>query len=405
MNFQLIGILVTILLSAWFAGAETAFLSFNKLYLPTWLNKKKKGAGSVEYLVNHPERFLVTTLTGNNIINVLYASLIALYLTKYGVSEQAIVIIAPLILLIAGEAVPKTIARQTADRIILPVGSGLVGIRLALWPITRLLELGVLRLQQRLGLSKTDMGRMLSRAEITAAIQEAGQKGDIPIASRPLIRGLLRISEERVSDIMTPRTAVVGLALKTPIDEARRVMQESGFSNLPCYKDDLDDVAGVVTVKLLLSSVADLTSAMQPLPMIPESLPVIKLLVWFRHQNTNFAGVIDEYGGFAGIVTREDLVEEMVGPIQDEYDLKNTGMIQITKHVWWINAHTKLSQIAMLTGFEPKAEHASIGGLVTELAGDIPEVGTLFELHDGIIQVMRADQQGVRMVRLTLTKK
>jgi len=400
---QLTGILITIILSGWFAGAETVFLCFNKLYLPAWLRRKEKGAESVDFMIKRPERFLVTTLVGNNIVNVAYSSIIALYLASYGFSEQSIVIIAPLILLILGEAVPKTIARQVASKIILPVGRILFLFRYLIIPIARPLEGLIVTFQQRLGLSETEMGQVLSRAEITAAIEEAGKKGDLPVASKPLIRGLLNIGEKNVSDIMTPRTSVLGLSINTPVEEALEIILKSGFSTFPCFERDLDDVVGFVSANSFLVAVPDLKSVMKPLPSVPESVSVIGLLSWFRRNRTGFAGVIDEYGGFAGVVTREDLIEEMIGPVQDEHDFHDLGMWQITERVWLIDGQTKLSQVSLLTGFELQSQHAtSVGGFLTRIEGDIPGTGKLFNVNGGTFRVMQADPRGVKLVRLTL---
>ena len=400
---QLLGILITIILSGWFAGAETVFLCFNKLYLPGWHRQNKKGAASVEFMIQRPERFLVTTLVGNNVVNVAYYSIIALYLASHGISEKSIVIIAPLILVIFGEAVPKTMARQIANKLILPVGRLLFGFRYSIFPIARPLEALIVGFQKRLGLSETEIGNVFSRSEITAAIEEAGEKGDLPVASKPLIRGLLNIGEKAVSDIMTPRTSVVVLSMDTPVEDALDLVLKTGISHFPCYEQDLDDVVGFISASSFLVEVPDLKSIIKPLPSVPESLSVIGLLSWFQRNRIGFAGVIDEYGGFAGVVTREDLIEEMIGPVQDEHDFQDQDMWQITESVWLINGQTKLSQVSLLTGFELDSPHAnSIGGLLTSIEGDIPVTGKLFNVGGGTLRVMQADPKGVKLVRLTL---
>lgn len=399
----MIVILITIVLSGWFAGAETAFLCFNKLYLPAWLRREEKGAKSVDFMIRRPERFLVTTLVGNSVVNVAYSSVVALYLVSHGFSEQSIVIIAPLILVVFGEVVPKTIARQVANRVILSVGRLLYGFRIVMIPIARPTEAMIASFQKRMGLSATELERFFSRSEITAAIEEAGQKGDLPVASKPLIRGLLNIGEKRVSDIMTPRTSVAALSLDMPVEKVLDIILTSGLSRFPCYERDLDNVVGFISAISFLRNVPDLKSIMKQLPSIPESVSVIRLLTWFQRNQTDFAGVVDEYGGFAGVVSREDLIEEMIGPIRDEHDFHEQGMWQITERVWLINGQAKLSQVSLLTGFELHAPHVtSIGGFLTSLEGDIPQTGKLFNVNGVTMRVMKADPRGVKLVRLTL---
>jgi len=357
----------------------------------------------VDFLSRNPERFLIITLIGNNLSNILYSSLIALYLIGFGVSEQLILVTAPLILLIFGENIPKAIARQSADRIIPTVGVILYWQRLFLWPITRLVEVVLIRMQRRMQIPEQAMGQALSRAEIASMLRIAGQEGLFPKNTGEILRRFFLLSERRVKDIMTPRTAVVALDLNTPTSEARQRIIDSGFTRLPCYRDEIDNITGVLVAHDLLKKPSDIQSIIRPLHSVPASLTVVELVSWMKRHRTSLAGVLDEYGGLAGIVTVDDIARELVGLIKDEYDTDDRECIHLSKKVWLVDGRTRMSLLTQRLGFEPfKEEAASLGGAVIRRFGSIPKVGDELNLPALKIRVIRADPRGVGLVRITI---
>ncbi len=403
MDFQLSGILIAALFSAWFAGSETVFLSYDKARFQAWLLRGVKGTRSVDFLSKKPERFLITTLTGNNLCNVLYSSLFALWFNKYGFSEQFILIAAPLFLLVFGEAAPKVMANQLADRSILVVGRALYIMRIAFLPVVSLVEAYLGFLQRRLGLTEKAMDHMLSRSDITGTLHEAGKCGVLPATESKMLQRFIGMTERRVRDIMTPRISVVALPLDTPVSKARRIILESGFTRLPCYEDEIDNIAGVLVARDLLKNPVHLIEVLRPLPLVPESLPLVNLLTWMRKNRSSLAGVIDEHGGFEGIVSIDDLAEELVGLIRDEYDADDRECIRLSESTWLVNGQTRLSLLEQRLGFKPlKSKAASLGGAIVNIEGGIPEVGAEFDLPAVRLRVVSADKRGVRLVRLTV---
>lgn len=405
MSLQLVGIIITILLSAYFAGSETAFLSFNRVRLQAWLVQKRWGAESLNKLVQKPVNFLSTILIGNNLVNVLYSSLLTLYLTKYGVSEKVIFIISPLILLFLGESLPKSIARQTADRIITISAVILVGFRWMLLPVIKITEVITEMLQRSLNVTESDYDQMLTRTDITAVVSPEYLKGLLEPSREALLQQTLRLGLKRVSDIMTHRTSVSAIPIEASISEAREIFVKSGFSRVPCYEGSLDNLVGVVMAKDLLTRQTSLRAVVREITIVPSTLLAIRLPELFRYSRTYIAGVVDEYGGLAGIVTLEDVVEEVVGPILDEHDHNAPRCRQILPNVWMIDGNVKLSQVSYITGIEITADRAtSVGGYVNELAGGIPYPGQVFKLDNFRIRVIKSDALGVLQVRLTVMK-
>ena len=403
MDLQLMGVLLALLFSAWFAGAETTFLSFNKARFQAKLHSGTKGAWAVDFLNRNPERFLITTLTGNNLSNVIYSSLIALWFTKYGISEEFIFIAAPLIVLIFGEAIPKVIARQLADRLILIVGILLFSVRILLWPIVRLVELVISAIQKRLNIPVQAVGAVLSRMEITSELTKAGQDGLLTDNSVLMLRRLFNISERRVRNIMTPRISVIAIPDDTSISEARRIILDSGFSRLPCYSESIDNLTGVVIANDLLEDPSDLKSVLRPLHFVPESLPVIELAPWMKKRHIILAGVIDEFGGFAGIVSIDDIAQELVGVIRDEYDSSDRDCIRLSQKVWLAAGRTNFRFLTEKTGIKPFGKRAtSLSGVLTQIDGNIPKVGDEFDLQNANFRIIKADPRGVDLVKITI---
>ena len=403
MNLQFIGIVIALSFSAWFAGSETTFLSYNKARFQAWFHRGKRGTRAVDFLSRSPERFLIITLIGNNLSNVLYSSLIALWLVGLGFSEELILVTAPIILLVFGEHIPKAIARQSADRIVPTVGVILYWQRALLWPIARLVEIVLIRMQRRMQIPEQAMGQALSRIEIASVLRIAGQEGLFPKNTREILRRFFLLSERWVKDIMTPRTAVVALDLNTPPSEARRRIIDSGFTRLPCYRDDIDNIVGVLVAQDLLKKPPDIQSITRPLPSVPASLTVVELVSWMKRHRTSLAGVLDEYGGLAGIVTVDDIARELVGLIKDEYDADDHQCIRLSKKVWLVDGRARMSLLTQQLGFKPFKEKAiSLGGAIIKRFGSIPKVGDELDLPAMKIRVVRANPRGVGLVRITI---
>jgi len=405
MDLQLTGILVSVLFSAWFAGSEIVFLSYNKALFQTWLHRGVKGTKRVNFLSKKPERFLITNLTGNNLSNVLYSSLFAIWFSKYGFSTEFIFLTAPIVLLILGEIIPKAIANQIADKAILIVGVVLYYFRIVLLPVVWMIEKSLAALQKWLGLPEMALDHMLNRSEITGTLYKAGQKGILPETGSKMLQRFVGITGRLVRDIMTPRTLVTGVSINTPVSQARRMILESGFSKLPVYGDDFDDIKGVISARDILTNPESLTEILHSLQLVPESLPVVSLISWMQKNHTSLTGVIDEFGGFAGIVTVEDLAEELVGVIDDEYDADNRECIRLSDKVWLVNGKMRLSILAQKLGFNPlQSKAVSLGGAIVNISGGIPDSGSIFEMPLVSLRVISADERGVRLVRITVKK-
>jgi len=401
MDVHIVGVLVALLFAALFAGSETAFLSFSKFRIDVWLKQGKTGAKTLRFLVDRPERFLTTALVGNNLANVIYSSLLALYLSGMGVSENLIFIITPLVVLLFGESVPKSIARQKADGSALPAGLFIRTVRWILYPVVVVVEWVVRVLGKKQGKSG-EQGVEISRDDVELVIKLSHPPDQMVSSERNLLEKTIELGNLTVGDIMTPRMAVTAIPITEQVETARKLLLTTGLSRLPCYEEDLDHTLGMISAKDLISDPVSLRSVLRPLPMVPEAAEAVSLVKFFRTNKSVIAGVVDEYGGFAGLVTLEDMLEELLGPISDEYDRDQLKLIKLEENRWIAPGVSRLSHLNQALGIHlPRTHNSSVGGLITEIAGEIPREGTEFHVGDCLLKVMHTDQRGVKQVMIS----
>lgn len=398
----LLGIIISILASGGLSAAETVFFSLDRIRLKARFATGKGSSSHLKYFVEHPERFFVSNLIGNELVIVVYSSFFALLVYRNNISESITFIVSPLLVLVFSEAFPKALARQFAERLGGPSANVLYYFRLAIWPVAVLVELSVRSLEKIIGKGR-NVDAAITRYEIAYALTDSSGLGGISGVERNRIRRLMTLSDRSITDVMTPRIRTTTIAIYSPVEEAIRLIGKTGHKRLVCYGKKEDDLLGVIYATDLLKKPANLATILKPVPIVPESLPILRLIEWLRQKKTHFALVIDEYGGFAGIVTLNDMAAEMVGPLQEGYGVRTKDIIRLSEKQWLVAGRVKLSHLTETIGFEIEGTHAStLGGLVVELADDVPDSGEEFKMPGVTLRVIRADSRGVRLVKIAL---
>lgn len=328
----------TILLSGFFSGSEIAFVTANKLKLEVASRKNNLISSSIGFFTKNPDTFLTTTLVGNNIVNVVYATLMALFLVEpimhytdlwFGVEPSSFQIlaiqtfIASLIIMLFGEILPKAIFRAQADIMVNVIA---LPLRLFYWILRPLIAIAngssnVLIKWLVPDAAKTEQFYRRQDVElIVKELRESGGSEDIDEDDSEILHNVLELSNMRVKESMIPRIEIEAVDKSTPIEDVLNTMIESGHSKLPVYRDSIDDVIGVVFAHDFFKNPKSLHEIIRPIKLVPSSKKSKDLMQEFRQSNLSVAIVLDEYGGTAGMITIEDLLEEVVGDIQDEYD-------------------------------------------------------------------------------------
>ena len=414
----------TILLSGFFSGSEIAFVTANKLKLEVASRKKNFVASSVNFFKSNPETFLTTTLVGNNIVNVLYATFMAIFLVSpiqnfYDQffssvpSEFEILliqtIIASVIIMLFGEIIPKAIFRAQADVLVNVIALPLRICYFVLRPL-----IGIAN-----GSSNVLIKWLVPDAEKTESfyrrqdvelifreLRDSGGSEDIDEDDSEILNNVLELSNKRVKESMIPRIEIDAVEKSTSLDEIRDLFIKSGHSKLPVYKEAIDDVIGVVYAYDLFNKPTTVNEIIRPVKLIPYSKKSKDLLTEFRQSNLSVAIVLDEYGGTAGMVTIEDLLEEVVGDIQDEHDVDSDIMKRLSPNSFVISGNVEIEELVeefeeIDLPVEP-SEYDTVAGFIINYLGRIPKVNEEVLIDNKKFIISKATQSRIETVKLIL---
>ena len=414
----------TILLSGFFSGSEIAFVTANKLKLEVASRKNNLISSSIGFFTKNPDTFLTTTLVGNNIVNVVYATLMALFLVEpimhytelwFGVEPSSFQIlaiqtfIASLIIMLFGEILPKAIFRAQADIMVNVIA---LPLRLFYWILRPLIALAngssnVLIKWLVPDAEKTEQFYRRQDVElIVKELRESGGSEDIDEDDSEILHNVLELSNMRVKESMIPRIDIEAVDKSTPIEEVLNTMIESGHSKLPVYRDSIDDVIGVVFAHDFFKNPKSLHEIIRPIKLVPSSKKSKDLMQEFRQSNLSVAIVLDEYGGTAGMITIEDLLEEVVGDIQDEYDTDSELMKRIAPNNFVVSGNVEIDELMntyeeIEIPLEP-SQYDTVAGYVINHLGRIPKVNEEVLIEGNKFIISKATQSRIETIRLTI---
>ncbi|MCA9651915.1 MAG: HlyC/CorC family transporter [Myxococcales bacterium] len=412
-----LGILVMVLClagSMFFSGSETALTSLGPHQARKILEEGGRRGKTVSTWVEDPVRVLSTILVGNNITNTLMGSVATALAIRHLSGGQwgdwavpVAVFFTTAVLLVFGEILPKAAGRIYAHRMALPVLSVLNGLNRVLGPVTwllsRITELMLRRAQTQ------EAAQKVTADELDYLVKVGQREGSIPADQAALLRGIFRFEDKIVRDIMVPENRVTSIDLDWDLERVIERAHASGHSRMPVYKGDLDHIVGVLHIKQLVglhdAEAADLERVMRPPLFISESLLIQDLLQRFREQRVHLAIVVDDGGHTVGVVTLEDVLEQIVGQIFDESDHAPTGAIELAG-ILYLDGQAPLTRVEEKLGveFEELEGVDSVGDLLTQLAGQMPTTGSVF-VYEGIrFKVLAANDRRVIRVSVELVE-
>lgn len=417
-------IAITVLLSGFFSGSEMAFVTANKLKLEIESRKNSFKGRTLAFFSENPERFLTTTLVGNNIVNVLYATLMAIYLAEpiqviyfniFGVypSEAVILmiqtIVASVLILLIGEILAKAIFRVLADYMVSIVAIPLKVINILLRPLIFLSNKASNILVKAFNVGQERSEKIFRRQDVEMIFRELMESGgsqEIDHDDSEILHNVLELSNKRVRETMVPRTEIVAVERNSSLDELKKAFIESGYSKIPVFQDTIDDIIGVVFAYDLFSNPQKIGDIIRPVKLIPSSKKSKDLLTEFRQSNISVAVVIDEYGGTAGMVTIEDLIEEVVGDIQDEYDKEDDDIKKLSATTFLLAGSVEIEDLMDRypeCGLEIDAgEFETIAGYIINYTGRIPKVNEEIKFGGNTFIISKATQSRLETVKLVI---
>ncbi len=417
-------ILLMLVLSAFFSGSEIAFVTANRLRVEVVARRGGLVAGIVRDFLSNPATFLTTTLVGNNVCLVIYSTLMAFYLRPpleqffgatldLGLGGLHVVVlatqtfIATILVLIFGEILPKSVMREISNRIIFVLALPLRVSYYVLLPMVKLAGWSASVLVRLIRADAASLSQFMRR-DFEIIIQESRESGELDLDEEEseLLTNVFALGSIRVKESMVPRTDIVAVDENITLEDLRQRFIETGHSKLPAYRENIDNIVGIVFAYDLFQQPASVQQMMRPAKFVPESKLSKDLLQEFLGTTTSIAVVIDEYGGTAGLVTREDLLEELFGDIQDEFDTDDDIMRQVDEGTFVASGRVPLDELNERFGLTlPEGDYDTVAGYLLERLGVIP-VPQEEHLIDGLrFVILQATANRIDLVRIVREEK
>ena len=404
---KIIILAILILFSAFFSGVEIALFSVSRLRAKHLVRKKVKGAKTVEKLKNKPQRLLITILIGNNLVNVgasaLATSVVYEISRSYAVGITTGIM--TLVILIFGEITPKTLATKYNEQIALVVGKPLLLLQTILSPIIFLFE-GLANVLTNISGQKPRP--LVTEDEIETFVTVAEEAGQIKDFEKKMIHRIFRLDDLETKDVMTPRNKMVAVSADSKIGEIAEVFHSKGFARLPIFKENLDHVKGFVHVidaqKSMLGAKNELVSSiMRPILFVPESKKLDSLLKFFQRRRQHIAIVVNHFGTNVGVVTLEDVLEEIVGEIIDETEKTGPMIKRISPRSYLVQGRADIDEINEKCKLNLPEENApySISTYILDKIGRIPKEGEVIRLPKLEIKVKSMEGNSINTVVIT----
>lgn len=397
--------MVLLFLSAFFSSAETAFSSANKIRLKNYADENRKGSKNALMIADNFDKGLSTILVGNNVVNIGAATISAKLATDiFGAGTGMIIntVVMTTLVLIFGEILPKSYAKENAETFALKISGILAFLMRILAPVTAVF-IALKNSISKMITSKEHIP-LVTEEELKVMVDLSEEEGVIDKKEKDLVHSALDFDEIVVGEILTPRIDMVAVEVNQNHEEILEMFLQERYSRVPVYEENTDNIIGILSEREFLSHlVQNKTFKIRELlrkPMfVVESLKISSLLPELQKSKTHMAIVIDEFGGTEGLITMEDILEEIVGEIWDEHDEKVSIMNQIDENTFQISADFALDDFCELMNVPvPDSSYHSLGGWVVERIEKIPSVGEEIHYHHLTISIEKVDDKRIRQL-------
>lgn len=402
-NLQILFLAVLVLLSAYFSATETAFSTLNKIKIKNEAQSGNPRAEKVLGLCNKYDKLLSTILIGNNIVNILATSvataLFVSFFPKNGVAVSTVVMAT--VVLTFGEILPKSIAKEMPEQFAM-FSSPLISILLIVLTPLNLLFSALKSAVKKVLKIKNDSS--ITDRELLTMVEEAQNYGGIDEDEGHLLISAIEFYDLEVSDILTPRVDVVAVDIEDSAEEIKESFRKSGFSRLPVYRDTIDNIIGILNEKDFYYS-DNIKDIICPAVFVHDSMKISKLMTILKNKKSHLAVVTDEYGGTVGVVSLEDILEELVGEIWDEHDLVKEEFLELSANRYIVSGNANLEHMFEIFGLQPdeEIESTSVSGWITEKSGRIPKKGERLDFGELTVLITKTEQN--RITEAMVTKK
>ena len=403
--WYLVIIIACVIMSAYFSATETAFSTFNRIRMKNLAEKGDKKAEKAIKLADDFDTLISTILIGNNIVNILATALATLFFTELIVNADVAATVSTavltVIILLFGEISPKTMAKNSPEKFARFSAPIISAFQTLFTPLTFLLK----KLQNLLAkLAKNEEDKGMTEEELISIIEEAEEEGDIDKEESDLIKSAIEFGDLEVGDIFTPRIDVTAISKDADKESIATAFTESGYSRLPVYEGDIDNVIGILYYKDFYATAYNtevpIDEIIKPAIYVAVSQPVNELMKELQEKQLHMAIVTDEFGSTAGLITLEDILEEIVGEIWDEHDEIVEEIKEVADREFLVSGKSNIDKFFSHIDLDEESDNTTVGGWVMEALGKIPEVGDSFEAFDLCVEVVEMDGRRVESVRI-----
>ena len=403
-----LALILCIALSAFFSATETAYSACNRVKLKTVDGPRKGKAQIALALLEKYDSLITTVLIGNNLVNIVGTAIATLLFTtrilpgKEDLATTLASVMMTVLVLFLGEVGPKTLAKQQPERLAISVSPVISFLMMILRPLDLLFGLWRKLLSK---IIKPEPEESQIEDELMTMIDEAQTEGDIEEEEVELIRSAIVFNDQDAADIMTPRVDVTAIEDNATIEDAADLFRDTWFSRIPVYHEDLDHIIGILHekdfYKMTHEGCTDITQIMKEPVFAPASLSIGNLLKQFRSSQTHLVILLDEFGGTEGIVTMEDVLEELVGEIYDEHDEVSEEVVEQEDGTLIVDGNMQLQELLDKLEAENEYDTDTVGGWAAEMLEKVPEVGDSFRLENHEFTVTEMD--GFRVTKMQVT--
>ena len=402
---EFIAILICLILSGLFSGAEIAFFSITESRLQTMIEEEKRAAKMALFLRQNPQRLLSTILIGNNVVNLVAASLVSVVTFQHFGSEGVAIAtgILTIVVLLFGEIIPKTLCAKYAPMAVQVLSHPIYWVEKLFSPILYILEPLILRMTGGRGLTVP----FVTEEELLIMLEAGGKAGVLQTEEVKMIKNVFEFTDLTAEDVMTPRNYMFGLNGELTLSDAKEELFKATYSRIPVYNDNMDNVTGILYRHQALKELAQgnqsslLKDLARPPLFVPEAKPADALLKQFQQEKRHIAMVVNEFGGVIGLVTTEDLLEEVVGEILDETDITEELIKRIGKNQILVSGRTEVRKINEFLKVElDEEEQNTISGLIQQELGHIPSIGEELRVDGCLLIVRDADEKSIKSVQI-----
>ncbi len=418
-----ITIIVTLILSAFCSGMEIAFLRSNKLRLEIESSDSGITDKIIQLFTKHPQTYITTLLVGNNIVLVIFSMKMSELLSPYFTFMQnkalvsfIITLIATLIVLFFGEFLPKNVSRNNPNGFLRALSPLAFLMYVILYPITLfcswctkglLLLLGVKTPKgvTEVTFTRSDLDYLVEEIHLETPLAEDEDEEEMPSANElQILRNALDFSNVKIRDCFIPRTEVVALPWESTVETLKQTFQETGFSKIPIYKEDIDNIVGYIHCSEMFNHQSTWRQHINTIPFVPENMAAQKLMTTFMQQRKSIAVVVDEFGGTAGIVTLEDIMEEIFGEIEDEHDHNQDVSRRLSDTEVLLSGRLSVEEAnerfdLHLTEGD---DYETVGGLILHEMGGFPKINETIHIDGYNIKCLKIIDNRIELVKITV---